>query len=161
MGNFFKGIRIKYLNSNFLKKKKRSITENWCMFFTYRGEGRQRCCPSLACNGEELDAAQCIHVVSVPALGSANTFIQNCGSRKTVCILKHYCSSFQSHWSEYYNGRKKGTDAEGKVRWRTWDARHTAWLSGLLSQGLTHIIAQQQPSNRNRVYFLCTRHFLT
>lgn len=114
MGNFFKGIRIKYLNSNFLKKKKRSITENWCMFFTYRGEGRQRCCPSLACNGEELDAAQCIHVVSVPALGSANTFIQNCGSRKTVRILKHYCSSFQSHWSEYYNGRKKGTDAEGE-----------------------------------------------
>lgn len=160
MGNVFKGIRIKYLDSNFLKKKW-SITENWCMFFTYRGKGRQRCRPSLACNGEELDAAQGIHVVSVSVLGSANAFIQNCGSRKTARILKHYCSSFQSHWSEYYNGRKKGTDAEGKVRWHTCDARHTAWLSGLPSQGLTHIIVQQQPKNRNRVYFLCTTHFLT
>lgn len=56
---------------------------------------------------------------------------------------------------------KRAQTQRGKVRWRTCDARHTAWLSGLPSQGLTHIIAQQQPSNRNRVYFLCTRHFLT
>lgn len=60
------------------------------MFFTYRGKGRQRCRPSLACNGEEPDAAQGIHVVSVSVLGSANAFIQNCGSRKTARILKHY-----------------------------------------------------------------------